>query len=554
MKTIGRFFREHSLWAGFVAVLVPLAVLLALQYRWLSRLEQVSAIAHRAALNNYLEAVGNEVQFFYRSSAERVLNIPASYIMTGRTGDIAAIWAKKNTEGIKRLFLVDFTRNLYGHFLVFDRENLRLVMPPASDESMAMIVASTPWQFTNRGNPDVAALSVDERDPAHRIIIAPIVDDSLGVVGVAGMILDEDYFRKELLPKVVRTMLPSFFPSFAREELVVVVKDSRNLAVLSTGAGVPRAGSVQRGMPFVFSDWRMEIYSSESTPEQWARTNFAFNIALSVLLATALIGGVILAFRAANRAMKLSDMKSEFVSNVSHELRTPLSSIRVFGELLRLGRARTPERVQEYGAHIESEARRLSRLIDNILDFSRIDSGRKTYRFVPTDIGKLVESTVETFAVRLQESGFRLTLNMPDTPLPEVNADADAVGQALSNLLDNAVKYSGESRDIFVDVKTDRGNFVISVRDEGIGIARDEQPKVFERFHRVGTGLVHDVKGSGLGLSIVHHIVEAHRGRVTIDSQPGAGSTFSIHLPLNDSAEQPAGRGTDSGPAARAAV
>jgi two-component system phosphate regulon sensor histidine kinase PhoR len=110
--------------------------------------------------------------------------------------------------------------------------------------------------------------------------------------------------------------------------------------------------------------------------------------------------------------------------------------------------------------------------------------------------------------------------------------DSDAIGQALHNLLDNAVKYSGDARDIEVRLDRDGDFAVISVRDRGIGIARGEQRKIFERFHRVSTGLVHDVKGSGLGLSIVHHIVQAHRGRVAVESDPGAGSEFSVYLPV----------------------
>ena len=121
----------------------------------------------------------------------------------------------------------------------------------------------------------------------------------------------------------------------------------------------------------------------------------------------------------------------------------------------------------------------------------------------------------------------------PDDPLPLLRMDADAIAQAFQNLLDNAVKYSGESKEIIVTLAAETDHVAIVVRDHGIGIARDEQRKIFERFHRVGTGLVHDVKGSGLGLSIVHHIVAAHGGSITVDSAPGEGSTFTMQLPIN---------------------
>jgi signal transduction histidine kinase len=276
----------------------------------------------------------------------------------------------------------------------------------------------------------------------------------------------------------------------------------------------------------------MALYTPRATPQQWARAGFVFNASLAGLLALALIGGVSLALRAADRAVKLSTMKSDFVSNVSHELRTPVASIRVFGELLRLGRAQSPEKIREYGEHIESESRRLTRLIDNILDFSRIESGRKEYKFTLGDVREVIEEVVRTFEVRLGAHGFRIALVASGDALPPLRMDADAIAQAFQNLLDNAIKYSGDSKEVVVTLSAENGYVAIAVRDHGIGIARDEQRKVFDRFHRVGTGLIHDVKGSGLGLSIVHHIVAAHGGRVSVDSELGSGSTFTMLLPI----------------------
>ncbi len=475
MPRITDILRKHTLWVGFAAVLAPLLVLLGLQYVWLERLDRVSAIAHTAALSNYLEAVGTEVQYFYRSSAERALNLPASVFTQGRFERAASYWKTRPAAGVKRLFLVDYTRERFGNFLVYNPERGALETAPASDEALAIIMACTPWQLLSYrgGAARAAALSVDERNPDYRIILNPITDDALRVVGVAGMILDEAFFTNGLLPSSVKKALPGFFPGAALDDVVVTVHNAKGELVLSTGEDRGRDPTITRRFPFVFADWTIGLHSPRSAPERWARASFAFNMTLSALLAFALMSGIVLALHTADRAMKLSEMKSDFVSNVSHELRTPLASIRVFAELLRLGRVPSAAKVQEYGEFIEAESRRLSRLIDNILDFSRIESGRKTYRFVPTDLREVVAATLRAFEVHLKQGGFRIDFEEGPGPLPAVVIDPDALGQALHNLLDNAVKYSGDSRLITVRLGREGGELLLSVRDRGIGIPQD---------------------------------------------------------------------------------
>ena len=548
MGRLATFLRKHSLWAGFLAVLAPLLVMLALQFVWLARLKQVSAIAQKAAHSNYLEAIGTEVQYFYRATAERVLNLPASLFTEKRLDEAALFWKKKPVEGVRRLFLVDYTRERFGNFYGYDPDHAGLDPLPASDEALAIIVACAPLQIQSyrRSGAGPQALRVDERTPEFRLILNPITDDDSWLVGVAGMILDEGYFTDRLLPAVVDKALPVFFPGSHGGGLAVTVRNASGDVVMKTreakaGGATAKAGGATAAarFPFVFTDWTMSLHGPGTTPEQWARANFAFNVALSVVLAAVLVGGIVLALGAADRAVRLSEMKSDFVSNVSHELRTPLASIRVFAELLRLGRVPSADKVQEYGEYIEAESRRLSRLIDNILDFSRIESGRKEYQFVPADLREVVAATVRTFDAHLRHSGFRVALEGLDQPLPKVSIDADAIGQALHNLLDNAVKYSGDAKEIAVRLGRDGDFLVLSVQDRGIGIPRGEQEKIFDRFHRVGTALVHEVKGSGLGLSIVRHIVQVHGGRVSVESGSGAGSTFTIRLPIRqDAGEQ----------------
>jgi signal transduction histidine kinase len=378
---------------------------------------------------------------------------------------------------------------------------------------------------------DTTNLSVDQRDPDNRIILNPIVDDNWKLIGLVGMIVDEEFFAKELLPKAIAVSLPKF--EKPKEELVVVVRDGQKRQILPQGEPTnPKNDRVKRNLDFIFTDWTLSLQGDFASPEKWARANFALNMTMSAALAAVLLGGIALTVRTTMREMKLSAMKNEFVSNVSHELRTPLSSIRVFGEFMRRGRVEDPAKVREYGNYIETESRRLTQLINNILDFSRIESGRKVYSFEPCDLEDILAGTLSTFAVRLRDKGFEITYQGPDEPVPETEVDANAIDRAVANLLDNAVKYSNGDRRIRLELERVGDEARISVSDHGIGIPRDELEKIFERFHRVSTGLVHDVKGTGLGLSLVRHIAEAHGGRVAVESEVGKGSRFTIYLPL----------------------
>jgi signal transduction histidine kinase len=291
---------------------------------------------------------------------------------------------------------------------------------------------------------------------------------------------------------------------------------------------------------FVLTNASLAVRLKNLTVEQWARRNFLINLSLWIMMTLFLIAAITLMLRTASREMKLTQMKADFVSNVSHELRTPLASIRVLAELLNLGRINQPDRVREYGAYIESEGRRLTQVINNILDFSRIESGGKLFHFESCDIKELLNGALETFSVHLKQNGFTLSYEAPQSSIPNVVLDPDAIALALTNLLDNAIKYSGDEREINVRL-TQAGDFVaIAITDRGVGIATEEQEKIFEKFYRVSTGLVHDVKGSGLGLSLVKHIVMAHHGKITVQSKPGEGSTFTIYLPIanRESAEK----------------
>jgi signal transduction histidine kinase len=527
------------LWVGFAAVILPLGVLLGLQYYWLVDLQKKSAVAETAFLRNYLEAVSNRVEVYYQKQAERVLNLPGDLFRMAKPKKIEHYFAKRKPEGAKALFVINLVHEDWGSILFFDPKQERLVKKSDKRTIQAVYMAIAPWKtFAFKGaKVKVHGISVEERDPGNRILLNPITDDSRKLVGLAGMIIDADYFRRVVLPQVVKKSLPDFDDAASRPDLKLTVHDGDGHLVLGDGHDKAPKSEVTGRMAFVFSDWKLSLGGGSMTAEEWAQSNFLLNISLSALLALVLLGGVVLALRTAAREIKLSRMKADFVSNVSHELRTPIASIRVFGEFLRLGRAGSEAKTREYGEYIETESRRLTQLINNILDFSKIESGAKTYRLQSEHLESIVEGVARTLEVSLKHKGFRLDYDPPAEPLPLMEIDPEAITQALSNLVDNAVKYSGEATEVHVRLARVDGEALISVEDHGIGISRDEQGKIFDRFHRVSTGLVHTVRGSGLGLSIVRHIARAHGGSVSVESEPGKGSKFTIHLPFHPDAD-----------------
>jgi len=244
-----------------------------------------------------------------------------------------------------------------------------------------------------------------------------------------------------------------------------------------------------------------------------------------------LLAGLYLAYSNVRREIHLSRLKSDFVANVSHELKTPLALIRLFAETLELGRVPGEEKAMQYYRIINKESQRLTQLINNILDFSRIEAGRKQYRFVPTDLSRIVREVVEAYRFPIEQQGFTLEVEVAED-LPEVEIDPEAIEQALLNLVNNAIKYSSDQKYIRLEVRRDGERILIAVRDKGIGVAKADQKRIFEKFYRAENTLVHTTKGSGLGLALVQHMMEAHGGSVELLSAPGVGSTFTLVLPL----------------------
>ena len=257
------------------------------------------------------------------------------------------------------------------------------------------------------------------------------------------------------------------------------------------------------------------------------RTNLAF---LFFSLITVLIGAFLI-FRNARKALKIAQLKSDFVSNVSHEIRTPLSLIRMYAETLLLGRLNSEEKKQNYYEVIHRESGRLTYLVNNILDFARIEANRTTYHKTEVDLNKLAQNLYDTYAHTLKEAGMIGMITLHQESIT-ILADDQAFEAALSNLIDNAIKYNPAKGVVHLSTYVQDGFACCTVTDKGIGIRPENQSKIFEQFYRVEDALTQKTKGTGLGLSLVKHIMEEHHGEVTVKSKPGQGSSFTLKFPL----------------------
>jgi two-component system phosphate regulon sensor histidine kinase PhoR len=277
--------------------------------------------------------------------------------------------------------------------------------------------------------------------------------------------------------------------------------------------------------------WRIQVLPKNVTELQaQAETERLLGVLLIPVSTLIIAVGLAIVWLTVIAERRTSRLRSDFIANVSHELKTPLSLIRMFGELLATGKHKGDSSPREYAEIITREAERLSHLIDNVLDFARIERGKSSYDFAEGQLDDVIERALDVCRYRVEKEKMRLRTEI-EPGLPAIRMDENAMTLVLLNLIDNAVKYAPDGKEVDVRLGRTPGGVTLSVSDRGPGIPLDEQPRIFERFYRARTARERNVRGSGIGLALVKHIVEAHGGRVTVVSQPGQGALFTVVLP-----------------------
>lgn len=329
----------------------------------------------------------------------------------------------------------------------------------------------------------------------------------------------------------ISQQLDSKMRSIAGDEFILAVyKPSEKEIVLSTDQ-VKFNEIRQTKSLWLLPKYNLGITLKGKTIYDLVRARTTQNLILIAGITVLIFIGIWLVFRNIRKEIQLAQLKADFVSNVSHELRTPLSLISMFAETLQMGRINSEEKKKEYYSIIHSETSRLSGIVNKVLNFSKMEAGKRTYRMEKSDLNEVVDNVFNTYKFHLQNNNFEFNYERGEK-LPEISFDTDAVSEAIINLIDNAVKYSGDNKAVILKTGIEKNYVFVEVEDKGMGIAEADQKKVFEKFFRVSTGSVHNTKGTGLGLSLVKQIVEAHNGKVLLSSAPGKGSRFKILLPI----------------------
>jgi two-component system phosphate regulon sensor histidine kinase PhoR len=328
----------------------------------------------------------------------------------------------------------------------------------------------------------------------------------------------------------VRQVLSHKIAEFESKNFLLAVKRAGTNRIIFATQDLANVSFEQEEPLWVLPDMKLAIRLAGLSTAEIARSRTKRTLLLMLGIDAVILAAVILLLRIILRETELARLKSDFVDNVSHDLRTPLGLIRMFAETLEMGRLASEEKRQEYYRTLSREAARLTRMVNNLLDFSRIEAGRKVYEPKSVELPTLIKDALDSYRFHLQQRGFVLVEQLDDG-VPPISADVEAVAQAFLNLLDNAVKYSAEEKHIAIGLRREGEWAVIEVKDRGIGIEAKHLDKIFGKFYRVET-VGHETRGAGVGLALVQHIMQAHHGSVEVSSTPGKGSSFLLKFPL----------------------
>ncbi len=547
-----------------VAIAIPVSVLFYFQFRSLNDLGRASAVVLRQLSQETADGVERNIEDTLKTPYINVLlGIGQRQLEPLDLRFIESVFAKSlQSETFVNRYYVwsEVTEDHRGEVLAYDAQHRMFFTPPEGE----MVVRRFRELATEKRAISRFDAEVDGRHVYFQGQLRFTFPSRDRLTSFVALRVDAEQLRREFFPALLTARLKNVEGPTGFPPLVATVLDAQNRVIFPPNGSATGRYVDERTFPLVFFDpelqeygaprarkgevWRLRTgYGERSIPEI-IEARARPQRAMMAMLAGVMAIGVFFVVRAAAREVRLAELKSNFVSSVSHDLKTPLALIQLFAETLELGRLKNTDRAQEYYRIINSEARKLTRLINNLLDFSRIEAGLRRYKVEPADLAQLTARVLDSLDSQFRHNQFTVTSRVAPR-VPPVLVDPEAAEQAIENVLSNAMKYSPEHRNILVEVDAVNGFGRVRVTDRGIGIAPQYQRKIFRKFYRIRTDAGSGAQGTGLGLAIVEHTMHALGGSVEVDSEPGRGSTFTLNFPIDNEDHGEA----DSGDRGRAA-
>lgn len=504
---------------GFILILIIILPVAFLIFNEIGKLNETEEILEET-YNNQLEAI----LFSVNQYSDDIVNSWANKIVESRDDEILLQQFVRENLALEAVVFFNYPENKIKEIVTkdgsrqFEKSVLNKIDSLINENE---ITIKRLIEYQKSGYRKFEALnSANEVNYSLLIFSASASNESNEFI--CFVINPESFAKKILLPRIQQ---------ITQNKFLIVVRDNQNKFIVSSD-NKNFNGDVEYEKPmWLIPQYKIGIVLLGETIQDLVRDRATNNLILIAVLLVILFLAVIFVYRAVKKELELAQLKADFVSNVSHELRTPLALISMFAETLELERVKNDEKKKEYYAIISQEANRLGRIVNSILNFAKLEAGKRKFTFEQTNINELVDNIYQTYSYHLQNKGFKFEKELSDN-LPEVKIDTEALSEAIINLIDNAVKYSDERKEVLLRTGVNNNLVFIEVVDKGIGIAAEEQKKIFEKFYRVSSGLIHNVKGTGIGLSLVKQIVEAHNGKIELKSSPGEGSTFRIIIPI----------------------
>lgn len=505
----------------FLLILIlPISAFFIYQFATLNESEKEISKIYIQQLETIIYSINQYSEDIITNWSNEIKNILAN--KEKLDSDKFSVFLTKNTS-IKSILVLDENFNSSAIYGIPDlMENLGFLTSLRTTINQNEVVFNKLVTYLEVGYQKVEAIgSISDQKLNLGVFAIKTNDESINFCAV--VFEPNEFVSKNLVSKISQA---------CGEEFILAVVNDRNNSIIHSCDKIQTSQLTVLKPLWLIPGYSLGIKMKSGNIQDLVNQRHYENLIVLSSLLIILMLGFWLIYRNLKKEIKLTQLKSDFVSNVSHELRTPLSLISMYSETLVLERLKSDEKKREYYSVINNEANRLNKIVNSILNFSKMEAGTRIYNFADVNLVQISKEILNTYNYHIKSNGFNYSVEVNNN-IDNIFADSDAISESIVNLVENAIKYSRDKKEFIIKIDQNKIGPFWEIKDYGIGIDKDEQNKVFEKFYRVSSGLVHTTKGTGLGLSLVKQIMEAHKGEISVTSKVGEGSTFRLQFTSN---------------------